>query len=138
MLAAFLTQFPRGAFTARFQNFIQTRQTSTPRSTSSAKRPGWSLHADMSAQLKDAITSRCRELKLPVCDLTGPFVEFLSRESGMKPDANYRRLHDVDETYRRRIRALEFTLPQSAAPPGAGKRSSDNPSSIRDAVACAL
>jgi hypothetical protein len=64
----------------------------------------------MSADLKQAINLRCRELKLPVCDLTGPFVEFLARESGISPDTSHRRLHDVDEAYQNRIRALEFTL----------------------------
>jgi regulator of PEP synthase PpsR (kinase-PPPase family) len=37
-------------------------------------------------------------------------VQFLAKESGISPDADYRRLHDVDDAYHRRISALEFTL----------------------------
>ena len=110
MLTAFLTQFPRDAFTTRFMSFIQTTANVDAAFKEIARGPGLVVHAVMSAQLKDAIHARCRELKLPVCDLTGPFVEFLSRESGINPDASHRRLHDVDENYRRRISALEFTL----------------------------
>jgi [pyruvate, water dikinase]-phosphate phosphotransferase / [pyruvate, water dikinase] kinase len=110
MLTAFLTQFPRDAFVPRFKNFIQSNANVDAAFRGIRATPGLVVHAVMSAQLKDAINARCRDLRLPVCDLTGPFVEFLSRESGIHPDASHRRLHDVDETYRRRISALEFTL----------------------------
>ena len=110
MLTAFLTQFPSDAFRPRFQSFIRTLANVEAAFEEIRARPGMVMHAVMSAELKDAIRTRCRELNVPVCDLTGPFVEFLSRESGIGPDASYRRLHDVDETYRRRISALEFTL----------------------------
>jgi len=110
MLTAFLTQFPRDTFRPRFQSFIQTVANVEASFDEIRARPGLVMHAVMSAELKDAIRTRCRQLNVPVCDLTGPFVEFLSRESGINPDRSHRRLHDVDETYRRRISALEFTL----------------------------
>jgi len=110
MLTAFLTQFPRDAFNLRFHNFMQTEANVKSAFAEIRAAPGLVVHAVMSSELKDAIRARCRELNLPVCDLTGPFVEFLARESGISPDANYRRLHDVDAAYQRRISALEFTL----------------------------
>src|SRR5688572_29233272 len=91
MLTAFLTQFPRDAFSLRFKSFIQTDTNVNVAFQEIHASPGLVVHAVMSADLKEVINVRCRELKLPVCDLTGPFVEFLARESGISPDANYRR-----------------------------------------------
>ena len=110
MLTAFLTQFPRDAFTVRFKSFVQTEANVDTAFHEIEATPGLVLHAVVSAELKRAIAQRCRRLKLPECDLTGPFVDFLARESGISPAANHRRLHDVDEHYQNRIRALEFTL----------------------------
>ena len=110
MLAAFLTQFPQGAFAPRFKSFVQTGADVERAFAEIRATPGAVVHAVVSAELKDGITARCRDLNLPACDLTGPFVEFLARESGIRPDANVRRLHDVDAAYHHRIRALEFTL----------------------------
>ena len=110
MLAAFLTQFPRDAFTSRFKNFIQTTANVDAAFKEIGAMPGLVVHAVMSAELKDAINARGRKLNVPVWDLTGRFVEFLARESGISPDANLRRLHDVDAAYHHRINALEFTL----------------------------
>jgi regulator of PEP synthase PpsR (kinase-PPPase family) len=110
MLTAFLTQFPRDAFAVRFKSFVQTDANVNVAFDEIEAAPGMVLHAVVSADLKKAISLRCRRLELPECDLTGPFVDFLARESGISPAANHRRLHDVDETYQNRIRALEFTL----------------------------
>jgi hypothetical protein len=110
MLTAFLTQFPRDAFAVRFKSFVQTDANVNAAFDEIEATPGLVLHAVMSAELKGSIAQRCRDLNLPMCDLTGPFVEFLARESGINPDADHRRLHHVDETYQNRIRALEFTL----------------------------
>jgi [pyruvate, water dikinase]-phosphate phosphotransferase / [pyruvate, water dikinase] kinase len=110
MLAAFLTQFPRDAFKPRFKNFLRTEANVNAAFEEIRAAPGLVVHAVMSAALKDTIHAHGRKLDLPVCDLTGPFVEFLSRESGISPDANHRRLHDVDAAYHHRIRTMEFTL----------------------------
>lgn len=110
MLTAFLTQFPRDAFRTHYKGFIQTDTHVREAFEEVRAAPGLVVHAVLSAELKQTIQARSRELNVPVCDLTGPFVEFLSRESGITPDVSYRRLHDVDEIYRRRIDALEFTL----------------------------
>ena len=110
MLTAFLTQFPRDAFTLRFKNFIQTDAKVDAAFDEIRAAPGLVVHAVIADNLKARIDSHCRALKLPACDLTGPFVDFLLRESGISPDANHRRLHNVDATYQKRITALEFTL----------------------------
>ena len=110
MLTAFLTQFPRDAFTLRFKNFIQTDAKVDAAFDEIRAAPALVVHAVIADNLKARIDAHCRALKLPACDLTGPFVDFLARESGISPDANHRRLHNVDATYQKRITALEFTL----------------------------
>ncbi len=110
MLTAFLTQFPRDAFTLRFKNFTQTEAHLNAAFDGIRAAPGLVVHAVVATNLKQAIEARCRDLKIAACDLTGPFVDFLARESGIRPNADHRRLHDVDAAYHRRITALEFTL----------------------------
>jgi len=110
MLTAFLTQFPRDAFALRFKNFLRTEAHLNAAFDEIRVAPGLVVHAVVATDLKEAIASRCRALKRSACDLTGPFVDFLARESGIRPDADHRRLHDVDAAYHRRITALEFTL----------------------------
>ena len=110
MLGAFLTQFPAGTFAVRARNFLDSPQKLEAALAEVAAAPGVVLHAVVEPATKRLIERRCRALRLPQCDLTGPFVQFLAQASGIDPTPDRRRLHDVDEAYLRRVKAVEFAL----------------------------
>jgi regulator of PEP synthase PpsR (kinase-PPPase family) len=110
MLTAFLTQFPPQAFAVRAKTFLQDEAKLRAALDAIAADPGIVFHAMVSDQAKEAVLERCGKLGLPVRDLTGDFVGFLARESGLKPSQDYRKLHHVDEVYQRRIKAIEFAI----------------------------
>jgi regulator of PEP synthase PpsR (kinase-PPPase family) len=110
MLAAFLTQFPPGTFTVRACNFIDTPAKVEAVLHEVAAAPGIVLHALVDPSMKRAVVDRCEKLGLPACDLTGPFVRFLSDASGVAPIPGVRSLHRVDTAYARRVKAVEFAL----------------------------
>jgi len=110
VLTAILTQFPEDAFVIRPWTFLQSHEQILEVLETAADERAIIFHAVVSAEVKQLISNRCAELRLSQCDLTGGFVEFLARESGLKPAANLSRLHDTSHEYHHRIRALEFTL----------------------------
>lgn len=110
MLAAFLTQFPPGTFVTRKWSFIQTEPKLRETLAAIADEPGAVMHALVSPAMKKTIEVFCTKQGMPVCDLTGGFVDFLARASGVKPSPNVQALHEVSDAYHRRIEALEFTI----------------------------
>ena len=110
ILAALLTQFPADSFDVRFSTFLRTEEQLGAALDRVTAEPGIIMHAVVSPQAKQRIAQHCQERKLDCMDVTGGFVEFLSRASGITPSADPQKLHRVDEAYHRRIRAVEFTL----------------------------
>jgi [pyruvate, water dikinase]-phosphate phosphotransferase / [pyruvate, water dikinase] kinase len=110
MLAAFRTQFPAGTFVTRVRSFLDTPQKVDAVFGEIAAAPGAVMHALVDAGAKALVARRCDEAALAHCDLTGGFVRFLSEASGVTPAPDRRRLHDVDEAYQRRVKAVEFAL----------------------------
>jgi regulator of PEP synthase PpsR (kinase-PPPase family) len=110
MLTAFLTQFPKHAFGMHRHNFVQTKPKLAKVFEHITSPRAIVFHAVVQPEMKKAITDECRKRGIPECDLTGQFVEFLSRESGIAPARDVNRLHDMTSEYRQRIKALEFTL----------------------------
>ena len=110
MLTALLTQFPHDAFSVRSRNFLQTEAKLGEALDEITRTPGIVFHALVSDKAKRLVEQHCRKIKAPCCDLTGGFVEFLSKQSGIEPQQNPHRLHNLDEAYRQRIKALEFAL----------------------------
>jgi [pyruvate, water dikinase]-phosphate phosphotransferase / [pyruvate, water dikinase] kinase len=110
MVAAFLTQFPADAFDVHIKGFLETPALIDEAFGDIDPADAIVLHACVSAKAKQAIESRARRARLPSLDLTGGFVEFLAKQSGVKPAADIRRLHSVDDNYDRRIEALEFAI----------------------------
>jgi hypothetical protein len=110
MLTAILTQFPPDAFAVRAKTFLQDSRRLEAALAEVEADPGIVFHAMVSREAKEAIEKRCAAIGLPARDLTGDFVEFLARESGLTPSHDFRRLHHVDEVYQRRIRAIEFAI----------------------------
>ncbi len=110
MLTAFLTQFPPGTFAVHARPFLRTAEQVERALAGCDAAAGIVFHAVVAAKSKAAIERHCARLGMPACDLTGPFVAFLSRASGAEPVEDLRRLHEVDAAYERRVQALEFTL----------------------------
>ena len=101
---------PPDAFILRRQSFLQSEPLLRSALEHVAADPGLVFHAFVSRQFKELIAEHCKQFKLACCDLTGTFVDFIARESGISPQANIARLHDVSHEYNQRIKALEFTL----------------------------
>ena len=110
MLAAFLTQFPPGVFAVRARSFLDSPQKVEAAFAEIASAPGVVMHAVVDPEAKRLIGQRCKALGLRQCDLTGSFVQFLADASGIAPRPDRHRLHDVDEAYDRRVKAVEFAL----------------------------
>jgi [pyruvate, water dikinase]-phosphate phosphotransferase / [pyruvate, water dikinase] kinase len=110
MLRAFLTQFPADTFQVKRHHFLKTPAKLQSAMEDVCRQPGIILHALVDPQAKKTVESVARKQKLPACDLTGSFVDFLASASGVKPTPDVKRLHEVSREYESRIGALEFTL----------------------------
>jgi regulator of PEP synthase PpsR (kinase-PPPase family) len=110
MLTAILTQFPPRAFRLEIRSFLRTPEQIDKVMAQIASAPGLVFHGMLDNAHKDLISSACKKIGVGACDLTGPFVQFISKESGLTPGQNYELLHNVDEAYHHRMQALEFTL----------------------------
>lgn len=110
MLTAFLTQFPANALRIIRYNFLHTPSQIEEAMRGVQDQPGMVMHAMVSQDAKKFINLTCGKLKVPVCDLTGNFVQFIAANSGIAPAQNVHALHDISDAYHARIKALEFTL----------------------------
>jgi [pyruvate, water dikinase]-phosphate phosphotransferase / [pyruvate, water dikinase] kinase len=110
MVTAFLTQFPKDAFTVRPRTFLESADRIEAVFREITAEPGIVFHAFVAPEAKALVARRGRELGVKSCDLTGKFVEFLAEASGVAPEPSRQRLHDVDHAYHLRIRAIDFTL----------------------------
>ena len=110
MLAAFITQFPADSIAPQFHTFIRGEYRLDEVLRKIQDKPGAVGHAMVSEPFKEKIAAFCRKAGLPHCDLTGGVVKFLSQATGCKPQSDLSSLHRMDESYQRRIGALEFTL----------------------------
>jgi regulator of PEP synthase PpsR (kinase-PPPase family) len=110
MLAALSTQFPAAAFTTRFHTFIRSADRLKQVLDLVRERPGPICHALVSADFKERVSAFCKSARLENHDLTGGALEFLARAAGVQPRADVASLHRLDEGYKRRIGAVEFTL----------------------------
>jgi regulator of PEP synthase PpsR (kinase-PPPase family) len=109
-LAALLTQFPPDTVSLKFHTFLRTEHRLDEVLREIEADPGAVCHAVIAAPLKRKIVAFCRKAKLPNYDITVGMVEFLTRVTGVEPHNNPATLHRIDESYKRRIGALEYTL----------------------------
>jgi hypothetical protein len=110
MLAALLTQFPAGSIAPHFHTFLRTEHRLAGVLERIKARPGPICHAMVSEAFKSRVADFCKRERLPQHDLTGGLERFLSRACGAKPRADVAALHRIDDGYKRRIGALEFTI----------------------------
>jgi [pyruvate, water dikinase]-phosphate phosphotransferase / [pyruvate, water dikinase] kinase len=110
VVTALLTQFPPDTFKIHSRNFLRTPEQVGAALDELPRSGGIVFHAVVSLDSKRLIEKRCRAIKLPVRDLTGPLMEFLSDAVNVKPVTSAQFHHHIDAAYHRRVRALEFTL----------------------------
>jgi [pyruvate, water dikinase]-phosphate phosphotransferase / [pyruvate, water dikinase] kinase len=110
IVTAILTQFPPDAFRVETRGFLRTEQQLRDVMEQVKHQPGLVFHGLLDHAHKRLVADACDELGVGHCDLTGPFVNFIARQSGLSPGKNYELLHSVDDAYKRRIKALEWTL----------------------------
>lgn len=67
------------------------------------------VHAFAGSELKEAVEAACDAKQIPHLDLTGPFVDFLSSNTGARATADAAALHQTSDDYFRRVEAIEFT-----------------------------
>ncbi|MEX0886131.1 MAG: pyruvate, water dikinase regulatory protein [Phycisphaeraceae bacterium] len=110
MLHALVTQFPPDALVIRVHAFASTGPKLEDAMQRVAAEPGVVFHALVGDAGKRKVERACAKLGLPCADLTGPFAHLIAGASGLKLRPDVGRLHQVDEQYRRRITAMDFTL----------------------------
>jgi regulator of PEP synthase PpsR (kinase-PPPase family) len=109
-LTALLTQFPPGSVALQFHTFVRTRAGLDEVLDAIKAMPGAVCHAVVAEPLKRRIAAFCRASELPPFDLTGGLTKFLARVIDTAPRNDVAALHRIDEGYKRRIGALEYTL----------------------------
>lgn len=110
MMGAALTQFPPDATRMVLETFIRTPGRLKEVLGRAAAEDAAVCHAVVCPSDKQCITRFCKRRKLPCFDLTGGLSDFIGQISGTKRSANVDDLHRLDEAYKRRIGAIEFTL----------------------------
>ncbi len=64
----------------------------------------------VSPQMRGYLLKKAKLLSIPILDLMGPVLGILERYFGHEPRFQAGLLHDVNETYFKRIEAMEFTI----------------------------
>jgi len=110
VLTAVLTQFPAEAISLRFENFVRNDKRLDQLLNEAKQQNAAVCHAIVSDRIKQRIKRACRTARLRCFDLTGGVVDFMEKATGLATTGNREVLHRLDEAYRRRIGAMEFTL----------------------------
>ena len=110
IITAILTQFPPDAFRIETRGFLRSEGQIREVLEQVKEEPGLVFHGLLEPAHKKAVADGCRELGVASCDFAGPFVDFVSEQTGLMPTRNYELLHRTDDAYSRRIKALEWTL----------------------------
>lgn len=110
VLTAVLTQFPAGSISLRYENFVRDGQRLDNLLAQAKLEKAAVCHAMVSDELKELIKTTCQTARLRCFDLTGGVVQFLEKATGVAPAADLEVLHRLDDAYRQRITAMEFTL----------------------------
>jgi regulator of PEP synthase PpsR (kinase-PPPase family) len=110
MLSALLTQFPHGSVSTRYYTLLRTGHRLAGALDKIRQHPGPVCHAVVSPDHKQQIADFCQAENILQHDLTAGLNQFLSHITGAQPRRDLAWLHRIDEGYKRRIAALEFTL----------------------------
>lgn len=110
MIGAALTQFPADSQRVVYENFLRTPERLSAVLEKAATEAAAVCHAFVADAVKSNIARFCKKKKLPCYDLTGGLGDFLAEATGAPRKANLAALHRLDDAYKRRIEAVEFTL----------------------------
>ena len=73
-------------------------------------RPAVVVYTLVERELRDAMRNLCRRARLHYCDLLGQPIEAVAKVSGMAATMQPGGRHQLDETYFRRMEAIEFAV----------------------------
>jgi regulator of PEP synthase PpsR (kinase-PPPase family) len=110
IVTAILTQFPADAFRVETRGFLRHEAQFREVMDQVKVEPGLVFHGLLDRDHKKLVRDGCKQLGVPCCDFSGPFVDFVEQQTGLEPGLNYDLLHSTDDAYKRRIKALEWTL----------------------------
>lgn len=110
MIGAALTQFPSHSTRIVYDKFCRTPGKLAEALERAAADNAAVSHAVVSPDSKRVINRFCKKWNLPCFDLTGGLSDFLTDVTGVKRTPNVAALHPLNDAYKRRIEAIEFTL----------------------------
>lgn len=110
MIGAAMTQFPHGAAHVVLEPFVRTAAKLAAVLEQAAGEEAALCHAVVSSDAKRYINRFCKRRKMPCFDLTGSLTDFLGQVTGAAGSGEVAHLHRMDDAYKRRIEAIEFTL----------------------------
>ena len=110
MIGAALTQFPVDTMDVVYETFVRTPARLAAVLEKAAAAHAALCHAVVSQDAKKEIAQFCRRRKIPSFDITGGLTDFIGHVAGVARTENVAALHRLDEAYKRRIEAIEFTL----------------------------
>src|SRR5688572_11292579 len=93
IVTAILTQFPPDAFRVETRGFLRSESQFREVMEHVRADPGLVFHGLLDHAHKKLVNDACDEIGVGCCDFSGPFVDFVERESGLKPGRNYDLLH---------------------------------------------
>ena len=73
-------------------------------------RPAVVVYTLVEPELREQMRTLCRRARLHYCDLLGQPIEAVAKVSGMSATMQPRGRHQLDETYFRRMEAIEFAV----------------------------
>lgn len=110
MLKAVMVQFPDRKVTyTRYKN-VRTEAQLEAICDAAAKSEDLLLFTIVSPELKKFLTAKAAEQKVDCIDLLGPLLMGLAKHFGYEPKLVAGILHGVNESYYRRIEAMEYTI----------------------------
>ena len=107
-LRAILTQFPDLNVREKFHILIRT-EADLLSTLESIESDGLVFHTLVRTEWKDRLAAHCEENGIPHYDVTGPLADFIASHTGVEQRHELHRVHRVDDSYLRRIEAMEFT-----------------------------
>lgn len=110
MIKAAMVQFTENSvYFTRYKN-VRTESQIQAICEDVARNQDLIIYTLVTPELRAALVSKTRELKIPTVDLIGPLLAGLATHFGHAPRSEAGLLHNVNEEYFKRIAAMEYTI----------------------------
>ena len=104
-----ITQLPKDSFDISVKNFINTSE-KLKKTLSKIKGKPLIFYLTIFSKLKKEIVTFCSMKKIPCFDLTGSPMNFIVKSTGLKPQWALKKIHELNEEYLSKQKALNFTI----------------------------